>query len=122
LKIHHALKETSYLTDVLNIADSAAMATTIGNYLLCALERSRRQPVRTPASDGPKRFTLPLRIKSLTVPAMSSMGKFESTRCWQGRHPAGGKIVGRHQDAEETRRHQAGELSGNRVGQPRNCQ
>jgi len=34
LKIHHALKETSYLTDMSNIADFAAIATTIGNYLL----------------------------------------------------------------------------------------
>jgi hypothetical protein len=34
LKIHHALKETSYLTDGCNIADSGAIATTIGNYLL----------------------------------------------------------------------------------------
>jgi hypothetical protein len=34
LKIHHALKETSYLTDTVNIAGSAAIATTIGNYLL----------------------------------------------------------------------------------------
>jgi hypothetical protein len=33
LKIHHALKETSYLTDTLNIAGSAAIAITIGNYL-----------------------------------------------------------------------------------------
>jgi len=33
LKIHHALKETSYLTDGFNIADSAGMATIIGNYL-----------------------------------------------------------------------------------------
>jgi hypothetical protein len=33
LKIHHALKETSYLTDKLNIAGFAAIATTIGNYL-----------------------------------------------------------------------------------------
>jgi hypothetical protein len=34
LKIHHALKETSYLTDADSIADSAAIATSIGNYLL----------------------------------------------------------------------------------------
>jgi hypothetical protein len=36
LKIHHALKETSYLTDASNIAYSAAMAITIGNYLFAA--------------------------------------------------------------------------------------
>jgi hypothetical protein len=39
LKIHHALKETSYLTDGFTIADSGAMATTIGNYLLPSRRR-----------------------------------------------------------------------------------
>jgi hypothetical protein len=33
LKIHHALKETSYLTDKANITGFGEMATTIGNYL-----------------------------------------------------------------------------------------
>jgi hypothetical protein len=33
LKIHHALKETSYLTDGLNLTVSGEIATTIGNYL-----------------------------------------------------------------------------------------
>jgi len=33
LKIPHALKETSYLTDKWNMAGSRRMATTIGNYL-----------------------------------------------------------------------------------------
>ncbi|HEV2436009.1 MAG TPA: hypothetical protein VG077_08415 [Verrucomicrobiae bacterium] len=34
MKIHHALKETSYLTDGLSLTGFAAIATTIGNYLL----------------------------------------------------------------------------------------
>jgi len=34
LKIHHALKETSYLTDRQSVTGSSGMATTIGNYLL----------------------------------------------------------------------------------------
>jgi hypothetical protein len=33
LKIHHALKETSYLTDEGSITGSGGIATTIGNYL-----------------------------------------------------------------------------------------
>jgi hypothetical protein len=32
LKIHHAVEALSYLTDLCNIADSAAIATTIGNF------------------------------------------------------------------------------------------
>jgi hypothetical protein len=34
LKIHHALKETSYPTDQCSMTGSATIATTIGNYLL----------------------------------------------------------------------------------------
>jgi hypothetical protein len=34
LKIHHALKETSYLTDRQSMTGSSGMATTIGNFLL----------------------------------------------------------------------------------------
>jgi hypothetical protein len=37
LKIHHALKETSYPTDGCSMTGSAARATTIGNYLLAAI-------------------------------------------------------------------------------------
>jgi len=33
LRIHHALKETSYLTDPDSMTGSGGMATTIGNYL-----------------------------------------------------------------------------------------
>ncbi len=33
LKIHHALKETSYLTDANNMRYSGRIATTIVNYL-----------------------------------------------------------------------------------------
>jgi hypothetical protein len=33
------------------------------------------------ASESPKCFTLPCRIKSFTAPATSSMGTFGSTRC-----------------------------------------
>jgi hypothetical protein len=36
LKIHHALKETSYLTDNLRLTGFAVIATIIGNYLLAA--------------------------------------------------------------------------------------
>jgi hypothetical protein len=42
LKIHHALKETSYLTDAPTIADSPALAITIGNYLLATGARPRQ--------------------------------------------------------------------------------
>jgi len=34
LKIHHALKETSYLSDVASMTFSGEMAITIGDYLL----------------------------------------------------------------------------------------
>jgi hypothetical protein len=34
LKIHHALKETSYLTDVRIVPVFAAIATTIGNFFV----------------------------------------------------------------------------------------
>jgi hypothetical protein len=33
LKIHHALKETSYLTDTASMTFSGGMAITIGDYL-----------------------------------------------------------------------------------------
>jgi hypothetical protein len=36
LKIHHALKETSYLTDGPSLTGFAVIATTIGKYLLAA--------------------------------------------------------------------------------------
>src|SRR3954471_2461711 len=41
-----------------------------------------RRMVCAPASDKPKVFTLPSRIRSLTVPATSSIGTSGSTRCW----------------------------------------
>ena len=41
-----------------------------------------RRMVCTPASDIPKCFTLPSRIRSFTAPATSSMGTSRSTRCW----------------------------------------
>ena len=40
-----------------------------------------RRIVCTPASDSPKCLTLPSPIRSLTVPATSSIGTFGSTRC-----------------------------------------
>src|SRR4051812_37974787 len=41
-----------------------------------------RRTVFAPASDRPKYFTLPSRIRSPTVPATSSIGTSGSTRCW----------------------------------------
>jgi hypothetical protein len=43
LKIHHALKGTSYPTDQCSVTGSAAIATTIGNYLFA--------PTITPPAD-----------------------------------------------------------------------
>jgi hypothetical protein len=40
LKIHHALKETSYPTDLHSMTGFATIATTIGNYLLEARPRT----------------------------------------------------------------------------------
>jgi hypothetical protein len=40
LKIHHALKETSYPTDLHSMTGFATIATTIGNYLLEAGPRT----------------------------------------------------------------------------------
>jgi hypothetical protein len=42
LKIQHALKETSYLTDGAIFAISAAIATTIGNFFWAASTRPNR--------------------------------------------------------------------------------
>src|SRR5580765_4734922 len=44
-----------------------------------------RRIVWMPASDRPKCFTLPAAIRSLIVPATSSIGTFGSTRCWYKR-------------------------------------
>ena len=41
--------------------------------------------VLAPASERPKYFTLPSAISSFTVPAISSIGVFGSTRCWYSR-------------------------------------
>jgi hypothetical protein len=41
-----------------------------------------RRTVSSPGSESPKWVTLPCEIRSLTVPATSSMGTVGSTRCW----------------------------------------
>src|SRR6266705_1912911 len=53
-----------------------SLCTAVTGCTACA-----RRMVRTPASDMPKCFTLPCAIKSLTVPATSSIGTVGSTRC-----------------------------------------
>src|SRR6185295_11987101 len=52
LKIHHALEETSYLTDGLSLTGSGGIATTIDNYLL--------RPARSINGDSPNRHVLRL--------------------------------------------------------------
>jgi hypothetical protein len=82
LKIHHALKETSYLTDGNSIAGSGRIATSIGNYLLAA----RRGQIRDQND-----FT--------TVVYTANQGEHDAAPCGeteipQASQPAENKIMG----------------------------
>jgi hypothetical protein len=70
LKIHHALKETSYLTDTDSIAGSGRIATSIGNYLLAA-RRADDCPRPTIADKmiSQRLFTKPAQASKMHLPA-----------------------------------------------------
>jgi hypothetical protein len=73
LKIHHALKETSYLTDADSIAVSGGIATSIGKYLLAA--RRARAIARV------KRFRAKMISQRLfTMSAVTSMMPFPAEK------------------------------------------
>ena len=55
----------------------SALCNAVTGCTACA-----RRIVCAPASESPKCFTFPCRIRSFTVPATSSIGTVGSTRCW----------------------------------------
>ena len=81
-------------------------------YSLCTADKGHtawaRRMERALASDSPQCNTFPSCIKSLTVPATSSIGTFESTRCWYKRSIR--SVRNRRSDPSTARRIWSGRL------------
>jgi hypothetical protein len=81
LKIHHALKETSYPTDLHSMTVSAAIAITIGNYLFDPITNGNRAnlavrpnffiaspPIHIERSRPPNSLRMPTIVNAATRP------------------------------------------------------